>query len=79
MVVSKSHVCTGHFPAYASSLPASALSHLEQQLDWNEIPLCILVHLMQERGVEVTYAVWESTGVVRDCCGVLKLSVRLGC
>ena len=49
MVVSKSHVCTGHFPAYALSLPASALPHLEQQLDWNEIPLCILVHLMQEK------------------------------
>ena len=37
MVVSKSHVCTGHFPAYASSLPASALPHLEQQLDWNDL------------------------------------------
>ena len=37
MVVSKSHVCTGHFPAHASSLPASALPHLEQQLDWNDL------------------------------------------
>ena len=26
-----------HFPAYASSLPASALPHLEQQLDWNDL------------------------------------------
>ena len=25
------------FPAYASSLPASALPHLEQQLDWNDL------------------------------------------
>ena len=39
--VFKSHVCTGHFyisfSSLCSSLPASALPHLEQQLDWNDL------------------------------------------